>query len=147
MQTHSITLHMKTNSLFFSTGNFNIFAILCAVVFMTVTIIVLIVVLSVNMKYSAVYHTNEEKRSGKRIWWWRSNMPFDISHIHSISFTKSHSNQFTDGLYEKNIDTLSINGNELNYKFPIDDIIYTIDEASLQPTSQPNLISFTTRNG
>lgn len=74
---------MKTNSLFFSTGNFNIFAILCAVVFMTVTIIVLIVVLSVNMKYSAVYHTNEEKRSGKRIWCWRQ-----MCHLISLTFTQ-----------------------------------------------------------
>ncbi|XP_031624844.1 insulin-like growth factor-binding protein complex acid labile subunit isoform X2 [Contarinia nasturtii] len=53
-----------------------------------------------------------------------------------------------DGLYEKNIDTLSITGNELNYKFPIEDIIYTIDETTLQPPTQPPLItSFTTRNG
>lgn len=54
---------------------------------------------------------------------------------------------FADGLYEKNIDTLSITGNELSYKFPIDDIIYTIDEVSMQPSSPAPLISFTTRNG
>ncbi|XP_055295035.1 insulin-like growth factor-binding protein complex acid labile subunit [Sitodiplosis mosellana] len=96
-------------------GNFNLFAIICAVGFITIAIIVLIIVLSVN-RHSAKYYTNEDKRC--------------------------------DGLYEKNIDTLSITGNELNYKFPIDDIIYTIDESTLQSTTQPPLItSFTTRNG
>lgn len=54
---------------------------------------------------------------------------------------------FVDGMYEKNIDTLSITGNEMNYKFPIDDIIYTIDEVSLQQAPQPPLISFSIRNG
>lgn len=72
---------------------------------------------------------------------------FDTSAVQfSLVFTRKK--KFTDGLYEKNIDTLSITGNEINYKFPIDDIIYTIDESTLQPTTQPPLItSFTTRNG
>lgn len=63
-------------------------------------------------------------------------------------FSHEYTIIFADGLYEKNIDTLSITGNELNYKFPIDDIIYTIDETTLQTNTQPPLItSFTTRNG
>lgn len=74
-------------------------------------------------------------------------LSISVCHRFSISLTITFHIRFADGLYEKNIDTLSITGNELNYKFPIDDIIYTIDEASLQPTTQPNLISFTTRNG
>lgn len=46
------------------TGNFNLFAIVCTVAFIIVTIIVLIVVLSVK-RHSAKYYTNEDKRNGK----------------------------------------------------------------------------------
>ena len=58
-----------------------------------------------------------------------------------------------DGLYEKNLDSLSINGNELSYKHNIDDIIYTIDEMALPhsmdaPHSPKSTLStFITRNG
>lgn len=45
-------------------GNFNIFAIICTVAFIIVTIIVLIVLLSMN-RHSAKYYTNEDKRNGK----------------------------------------------------------------------------------
>lgn len=121
------------------TGNFNLFAIVCTVAFIIVTIIVLIVVLSVK-RHSAKYYTNEDKRNGKST----------FSHSHSTQIKKLNYTLWffshADGLYEKNIDTLSITGNELSYKFPIDDIIYTIDEVSLQPSCPP-LISFTTRNG
>lgn len=61
---------------------------------------------------------------------------------------------FIDGLYEKNLDSLSINGNELSYKHNIDDIIYTIDDMalphSMDSTHSPKpttLTTFITRNG
>lgn len=79
------------------------------------------------------------------------NVPTDFDECNTNKLTKQILNHFVahaaDGLYEKNIDTLSITGNELSYKFPIDDIIYTIDDTSLQPSSPPPLISFTMRNG
>lgn len=50
---------------FLISGNLNLFAIICAVMFITITIIVLIVILSVN-RHSAKYYTNEDKRCGKR---------------------------------------------------------------------------------
>lgn len=86
-------------------------------------------------------------KRGQTLWWVKHAWPFNL--LREAKFSYLHTRTFcTDGLYEKNIDTLSITGNELNYKFPIDDIIYTIDESTLQPTTQPPLItSFTTRNG
>lgn len=117
-------------------GNLNLFAIICAVLFITIIIITLIVVLGVN-RHSAKYYTNEDKRG-------RLYSPAISISTHS----KPQTVQSAGGMYEKNIDTLSITGNEMNYKFPIDDIIYTIEEVSLQPPTQPPLISsFTTRNG
>lgn len=56
----------QINSLYLlvRTGNFNIFAIVCTVAFIIVTIIVLIVILSVK-RHSAKYYTHEDKRNGK----------------------------------------------------------------------------------
>lgn len=123
-------------------GHFNLFAIICAVGFITAVIIVLIIILSMN-RHSAKYYTHEDQRCGKRQFIFRLKSFWLICTNSNI---RNHID-FADGLYEKNIDTLSITGNELNYKFPIDDIIYTLDETTLQPT-QPTLITtFTTRNG
>lgn len=48
-----------------------------------------------------------------------------------------------DGLYEKNVDSLSITGNEISFKFPLDDVICTIDDMILSTPSKPTLKSFT----
>lgn len=63
-------------------GNFNLFAIICAVGFITIAIIVLIIVLSVN-RHTAKYYTNEDKRCGEfeTCTWLFNLLPAANSHI------------------------------------------------------------------
>lgn len=60
---HSIIQLFQSNTFTFA-GNFNLFAIICAIGFITIAIVVPIIVLSMN-RHSAKYYTNEDKRCGK----------------------------------------------------------------------------------
>lgn len=52
-----------------------------------------------------------------------------------------------DGFYEKSPDALSITATELNFKFPIDDVVYTVDDiiisspGHMQAAGQTQLVS------
>lgn len=131
----------------------NVFAVICSIAFITVIIIILLIALSMR-RHSAKYYTNEDKRGGKCTMR-NSLFSFTRKDVNSQNCINPFENSIiADGLYEKNFDSLSITGNEMNYKYPIDDIIYSIDEMALQqskaatPNQVPSLItSFGTRNG
>lgn len=147
--------------------NMNLFAIICSVLFIAILIIALIIVLSMK-RQSAKYYTHEDKLGMinrilricyidfARVLCVHVTRHTGCLHeaLHLILCCATNIVNFADGLYEKNLDSLSINGNELSYKHNIDDIIYTIDELALPHSMSPThsaksttLSTFITRNG
>lgn len=74
----SLNIPIYHTLIYIFSANMNVFAVICSIAFITVTIIILIIALSMR-HHSAKYYTNEDKRSGEystifichiyRQWW------------------------------------------------------------------------------
>lgn len=114
--------------------------------------IFIVIFVLTSTRHSARYYTHEDKMSGKSKWELINFIDLiEINNEIRISFVlgfcaffsvlffgifRMRPNQI-DGMYEKSSDSLSITGNDISFKFPMDDVIRTIDDMILPLPTQP----------